>query len=216
MASYKLNYFNLRSKAAVIRTIFALADQKFEDYRIDRDGDEWPEFKETLPFKQVPVLEVTENSTTYTIAQSMAISRFLANRFGLAGKNELERANADMIIDHVMDILGAVRKIHGQPDGDEKQIKLQKFYNDNCHRMLLDIEKFLEKNESGYLVGDSATYADLYLINLYDWFSDSKGDVLNKLPLLKEHDQRIRSLDNLRDFLEHENANTKLAKILFI
>lgn len=214
MTSYKLIYFNLRAKASVIRMIFAAAGQKYEDYRIEWPNDQWPELKTQFPFKQLPVLEVTENSKTYTIAQSMTISRFLANRFGLAGKNELERTNADMIIDQVTDIFNGVRLIYGQPDSDSKQVALQTAFNQTYPRMLLDIQCILEKNQSGYLVGETVTYADLYLVNLYDWFCESKGDILNKLPLLKEHDQKIRNMESLRDFLIHEKANTKLSILL--
>ena len=42
----------------------------------------------------MPVLEVDGK----TIAQSMSIARFLARRYKLSGKNELEEAEADMIV----------------------------------------------------------------------------------------------------------------------
>lgn len=214
MTSYRLIYFNLRAKAAVIRMIFAAADQKYEDHRIEWPNEQWSELKTQFPFKQLPVLEVTENSKTYTIAQSMTISRFLANRFGLAGKNELERTYADMIIDQVTDIFNGVRLIHRQPDSDSKQAALETAYNETYPRMLLDIQCILERNQSGYLVGESVTYADFYLVNLYDWFCGSKEDILSKLPLLKEHDQRIRNMERLRDFLKREGVNTKLSILL--
>lgn len=52
-----------------------------------------------LRFGQVPVLEVDGK----TIAQSMSIARFLARRYKLAGKNELEEAEADMIVGFMED-----------------------------------------------------------------------------------------------------------------
>jgi glutathione S-transferase len=48
-------------------------------------------FKAT-PCGQIPVL----NYNGVEISQSMAIARFLANEFGLAGKTNLEKARADM------------------------------------------------------------------------------------------------------------------------
>ena len=39
------------------------------------------------------------------IAQSTSIARFLAKEFGLAGKDHLEQAQADMIVDTCNDIV---------------------------------------------------------------------------------------------------------------
>ena len=52
-----------------------------------------------MKFGQVPVLEVDGKQ----VAQSMAIARFLARRYKLAGKNELEEAEADAIVDCISD-----------------------------------------------------------------------------------------------------------------
>ena len=55
------------------------------------------------PCGGLPLLEI--NGTT--IAQSMAIARFLAKTFNLAGKNLLEEAQADMIVDCVTDFVNS-------------------------------------------------------------------------------------------------------------
>ena len=36
-----------------------------------------------------------------TIAQSRAIARFLGRKYGLAGKTDIEEAEADMIVDYI-------------------------------------------------------------------------------------------------------------------
>ena len=41
------------------------------------------------------------------IAQSHSIARFLAKEFGLAGKNLIEEAQADMIVDCVSDFVNS-------------------------------------------------------------------------------------------------------------
>ncbi len=41
MSQFKLIYFSIPGRAQLIRTIFAIADQKFEDVRIQ--FNEWPE-----------------------------------------------------------------------------------------------------------------------------------------------------------------------------
>ena len=52
-----------------------------------------------MKFGQLPVLEVDGK----TIAQSMAIARFLARRYKLTGENEIEEAEADAIVDCIND-----------------------------------------------------------------------------------------------------------------
>ena len=47
------------------------------------------------PLGQIPVLEYDGTQ----ISQSLTIARFLAKEFGRAGKNNLEQAQAEMIID---------------------------------------------------------------------------------------------------------------------
>ena len=47
MSQYKLTYFNSRARAEVTRILFALADQEYEDDRIDYKN--WcPELKESM------------------------------------------------------------------------------------------------------------------------------------------------------------------------
>ena len=50
-----------------------------------------PSLKPSLPFGQLPVLEVDGN----TICQSMAIARYLASECGIAGSSGLVKAQVD-------------------------------------------------------------------------------------------------------------------------
>ena len=43
MVHYKLTYFNLRARAEILRLIFAVADEKYEDVRVE--DDKWPALK---------------------------------------------------------------------------------------------------------------------------------------------------------------------------
>ena len=38
------------------------------------------------------------------LCQSITIARFLANEFGIAGKNNMEKAEADMVVDTIVDV----------------------------------------------------------------------------------------------------------------
>ena len=89
--SYKLVYFNFRGRAEVTRMLFSLAKQPFQDHRIELA--EWPALKPQTLFQKLPYLEVTDEATKEktTLGQSISISRFVANKFNLAGKSDLEK-----------------------------------------------------------------------------------------------------------------------------
>ncbi|VDM67933.1 unnamed protein product, partial [Strongylus vulgaris] len=88
-----------------VTQIFVLADEKFEDVRYS--FDEWPEHKSEMPFGQLPVLEVDGQQ----LAQSHAIARYLAKKFGLAPKCPFEEALVDSIMDQYKDFLNEIRLI---------------------------------------------------------------------------------------------------------
>lgn len=53
-----------------------------------------------MPFGQVPVLEVDGKK----VCQSVAISRYLAKQFGVAGKNDWEALEIDSTVDTIHDL----------------------------------------------------------------------------------------------------------------
>lgn len=54
-----------------------------------------------MPFGQVPALEVDGE----VITQSFTIARFVAKQHGLGGKDNLAAAQADMVVDCLVDLL---------------------------------------------------------------------------------------------------------------
>jgi len=99
MPELKLIYFNIRGLGELPRLIMHYADVQFEDTRLDRE--QWMEMRSRTPFGQVPVLEVDGQQ----LAQSHAISRYLARQNGMAGKDDWEQALADMYVEHVKDMM---------------------------------------------------------------------------------------------------------------
>ena len=54
----------------------------------------------------MPVLEVDGKM----ISQSNAIARYLARKYGIAGKDEWEQAQADMYVDCIIDLMHGILK----------------------------------------------------------------------------------------------------------
>jgi len=84
MSDYKLIYFDTYGRGEPIRLIFALVFVIYAEVRVKKEA--WPHMTPTLPWGQLPVLEVGGE----TIGQSATIARFLARRFNLVGSNEFQ------------------------------------------------------------------------------------------------------------------------------
>jgi glutathione S-transferase len=208
--TYQLIYFELKGRAETARLLFLAAGQEYKETQLT--FQEWPERKAQLPFKQAPVLEVTHSGKTTVIAQSNAIERFIANKFNLFGKDDLERARVDMINEQSVDIFNAllpgyVAAYMKSADLDFRKSELEKTLSETAPEKLKQIEVLFAANQkessnSGFLVGDSLTYADLKLVSTYDWFRDRRDEILDKVPLLKEHFNTVRNHPKLKDRFE--------------
>ena len=139
-----------------------------------------------------------------------------------------------MLLDHIysdMNIksVGGVLAIKSM---DEKKSAWASLLNETLPHQLKLVQNILQANSSkkGFLVcleiknfffnwlqnqlkkikvGDELTWADLALINFYDWLRQSKTNILAKLPSLKEHDEKIRSIPSVAE-QQKRNANVPL------
>lgn len=71
--SYELTYFNGKGRGEILRWIFAVSGQPYKDKRIEMD--QWPAFKSTMPFGAIPILDVTQGSTSFRLSQSLTIGK---------------------------------------------------------------------------------------------------------------------------------------------
>merc|ERR1712029_77082 len=192
----KLTYFNLRGRAEPSRLILAYAGVDFEDHRITHE--EWPKLKPKTPCGQLPVL--CYNGVE--IGQSMSVARFLANEFGLAGKTNLERARADMIVDCVADISAGATAIFKAP-ADKKAELQKKYFTETIPAGLALLEKLLKQNGSKFFVGNCVTWADLLVANFCDGVMMKGGDaIFGNCAFLKSHAKLILDLPNIKKWIE--------------
>lgn len=198
----KLIYFNGRGRAELARLVFAAAGEKYEDFRIE--SADWPTKKASLklPFGQIPVLEVDG----VTLCQSIPIARFVARKFNLAGKTELEQARADMIIACFEDILEAMVDFHfHEPDAARQAEKKKKFLEERLPKFLGYLEDILKENKGGdgFFVGDSLTWADLQLVNIVSWLALAGAESqAASHPKLKALHDKVNKTPNVAAWLE--------------
>ncbi|KAJ3072250.1 hypothetical protein HDU99_002235, partial [Rhizoclosmatium hyalinum] len=123
----------------------------------DKFPVEWAKEKASTPYGQLPVLVEHEDGTgkeVFRIAQSHAIARYLAAKFGLNPSNPHEHALQDSVFESVSDLEIASEKFIWEKDEKQKDIFRDQFFDDKLPVFLSHHEKLLEKNGSnGHYVG---------------------------------------------------------------
>jgi len=198
MTKYKLTYFNLRARGEIIRMLFALGETAYEDERIEIQ--DWPAKKATLNtlFGQLPLLTI--DGVVY--AQSMPIARYLAEKFGYAGKTDLDKLRADMVVHYCEDFVMAMVKMNliFEKDDKIKAEKSAKFEKEELNKYLENLETILKQNKGGdgFYCGDSITWADVAVFMHITSYIKSHGCIdvtphLTKYPKLTALVQKVKT-----------------------
>jgi len=203
MPQYTLRYFWIRGTAELCRLIFAQAEQEFLDHRMQME--EWAEEKkkkERYPFGVVPVLEVDGKVLT----ESLAIARYLAAEFGLYGKDNMEKAKCDIVVEVLREVRYSLTSINpfNLKETDEAKIAQMKAdaFSGKVATKLAGLEDFLKANNGGkgFFVGDSVTWADLALADMGFNMLNLYPPVFDKTPLLKALFDRVMALPNVKRY----------------
>jgi len=198
MVHYKITYFGIRGRAEVARQILAYAGVPFDDVRVQ--GAEWGKLKSSMPFGQIPALEVDGKM----LCQAQTINRYLGHKHGLGGADDWESAKIDELNDGLVDVWGAFAKAwFGAADAEAKKQVVAKFENDDFKTMLDRYDKFLAANGTGYFVGSKPSWFDIAFSEMIEGMIQEKcPNALKAHPKLVEHAQKIRSTPNLKKWIE--------------
>jgi glutathione S-transferase len=201
MPSYKLIYFNGRGLGEVCRLLFALGDQQYEDVRIARD--EWDQKKASVApiFGQLPMLEVDG----VRLCQSNTCARYLANQFHLAGKTDLEKAQADMVVDCLADAFKPAISVFYEKDEARKVEMKKKYIDEQLPQFFTYFEAMLTSNHGGdnYFVGSELTWADVAFYNFIFWAGNFTGSdkVIEKFPKLTALYKKVDSNPKIAEWV---------------
>merc|ERR1711892_54430 len=195
MSGIKLTYFNLKGRAELARLILAQAEVEYEDCRIEKE--DWPELKKSLPLGQLPVVEVEGT----TIRQSMTIARYLARRFGLAGKTDIDAAEADQAVDAVTDLVNDAGSVMREKDEAKKAEMMTKIKSERLPNWLKMMEALLNSKGGDHFAGKQLTWADIavYYV-LCSWIL---GEInFSECPKLKTLVETVKNLPNIKKWIE--------------
>ncbi|XP_015519130.1 glutathione S-transferase-like [Neodiprion pinetum] len=196
MPTYKLTYFPIKGLAEPIRFILSYGGVDFVDDRFDRE--DWPKLKPSMPFGQVPVLEIDGKK----INQSTAIARYLAKQFGIAGKDDWEAMEIDASVATIDDFRNKIGAWHYETEPAAKALKEGILFKETIPYYLEKLDEQVKKN-GGYFVGGAVTWADLTFVALLDYINFmAKGDILEKYENLKQLRARVLELPKIKAWIE--------------
>ncbi|KAH7696916.1 GST-5 protein [Aphelenchoides avenae] len=198
MVHYKLVHLDSRGPAEAIRLVLIHEGIEFEDVRIPRSG--LSQLKIKAPFGSLPYLEVDGKP----LPESYAIARYLARKFGLAGKDQWEQAWVDAIADFLKDVVADhirpfVRAAAGL-GGDKERLKMEGF-EPGMAKLLPQVEKLLKESGSGFVVKSGYTWVDfLYANILLNCEQAAPGSVYSNADV-KAYVDRVHNIEKIQDYV---------------
>ncbi|GMR47239.1 hypothetical protein PMAYCL1PPCAC_17434, partial [Pristionchus mayeri] len=147
------------------------------------------------PFLAFPVLEVDG----VKIAQTLAILRYLAKEFGLAGPDNLTCARADALCDQMADYVMAFMPWHMVNKGFAKGRDVKELYEKHFvsarAKNLPFFEEALSKSSTGWFVDTlDITHADIFIASMIEMtmkLDPNRASFLDGFPLLKAHQKKF-------------------------
>lgn len=201
MPSYKFTYFNGRGRAETARIIFAQAGVKYEDVRVNEE--EFSKIKPTLPAGSLPVLEVDG----VQLAGSRSIVRFLGERFGLAGSNDMENAQIDSIIDVLTDLAQKCSPVFEGYDEAKKAEAKKALFGEYVPKYFGIIEKRITANNSpdGWVFGKKLTYADIRIATGVEMVAvlQPQPSITDSYPAIKKLTDAVNAQPKIAEWIKN-------------
>ena len=202
--SCKLSYFNLRGLGEKIRLLLEVAAIPYEDHRIT--SEEWPVLKESMPFGQVPQVEITEGDKTLTMVQSNAIVRYIARKAGLSGRTPEEEAKIDMFTEGVEDLRTKLVRVFYSPEFASLKDDL---INKTIPDQLANFENLLRGSESGFFT-EKLSVADLVLFEVLEIVVAFSPGALDGLEAVSRLHKQVASLPRVAAYLASGRRPTQI------
>lgn len=121
----------------------------------------------------------------------------MAKKFNIAGKNDVETAYIDMYSSQLLDLFDRI----GTYNFETNMTVKEQLFNQAWSTNLPFFESKLEKTNTGYLVGSTLTWADLYLSSILDNLGDRYMAVLEKYQRIVKLDKMVKSMPRVAEWL---------------
>jgi len=178
IVNLRLHYFPFAGRAAAIRDAFRIGGVVFDDDFVNFEQFQKLKKENALPFGALPVLDVETTTGSVRVGQSNAILCFAGRLSGLYPMDDpMQALRVDEALDmseEINDLLGP--SLHTRDEG--QKLAMRKILaEETLPRWAGYLERLLIDNgNTGFVVGDSLTVADLKLYWLCDFLTDGDLD----------------------------------------
>ena len=180
---------------------------KHEEVRLS--FSEFGQVKDSTPFGSLPILEIDSREV---LNGSAVIGRYLAEKFGLAGKNELENAKIAGIKDFQEETVLAMLQAFFEKDSAKKEEKVTALNEKKIPKTLEELEKVVKRNPAGgmWLYGPDVTYVDLNLYLVIDGMKQyvKNPAFLDDYPAVKKIYEAVGELPNMAQYIKNRPPRT--------
>ncbi|XP_053597232.1 glutathione S-transferase-like [Microplitis demolitor] len=151
-----------------------------------------------MPYGQVPVLEVDGKK----INQSVAICRYLAKQYGLAGKDDWQNLEIDATVETIHDIRAKIAAYHYETHLEAKEARYEPLVTEILPFYLSRLDSQV-KNNGGYMIDGKLTWADLVFVALLDYLNFmAKFDITEKYDNLTCLKKKILDIPGIKSWIE--------------
>ncbi|XP_072016298.1 hematopoietic prostaglandin D synthase-like [Amphiura filiformis] len=151
-----------------------------------------------MPTGTLPVLEIDGKR----LSQSLAITRYLAREFNLAGDTNFEMAQCEQVLETIVDIANDLMPVFHEKDEAKKAELKKSVFEEKIKTKLKYIENMLAANGGDFFVGKKFTVADLGLLNMLTRVQLVTGNDLKDVPKLVAHKEKVSKEPKIAAWLE--------------
>ncbi|CAL8122955.1 unnamed protein product [Orchesella dallaii] len=196
----KVYYFNVRGLGEPIRIILSYGGEEFEDIRAPFTGIPSPlppEIKSKCTWGQVPLVEFDGKK----LGQSLAITRYFAKKFDLVPKDDFQAALCDEYVDACRDFSSSWMRAVLEKDESKRAEIMKEIYESTKERFLSTFNSIIEGSGGKHLVGDSLTWADIYLFHSVTGIP-IVNDNLDDFPAIKSLVENVANTPKIKEWLK--------------
>ena len=198
--SIKLFYFDFHGgRGETARLALSIGGVPFDDERVK--GADWPRLKPSMPFGELPVLEVDGQR----ISQSNAINRYVGQLTGLYPDDRWQAAQCDEVCcaaEALNDALGPSFSLKG----DEQKRERERLLAGPIPRCLQGLDGLLAQRGGEWFASSRFTIADLKVTEITGMFASGRLDhipadiVERTAPALAAHRTRVLAHPGVREY----------------
>lgn len=226
VAKPTLFYLNIHGVVWPIRCLLSIKGIDFEDVQIPiqtwgyRTEDGRQPLKEASPSLHIPVY----SDQDVVITQSTTLMYYLAKKHGMLGQGAIEElqvmevmAQCHDALFHWCGLLPIIGRVGIDPETFDQ--RMAAFMGEgrwglvtSGHAINLHgLENYLKRNvsDSGYMVGNDLTFADLHAFNiLCNWYKAFNPEAFMKYPILDDYIKRIGKMADIDRYIKSTKGMT--------